>query len=93
MANHTPGPWKVKGTEVWAAHKRITMGRGAYDEKDRAIRGANAKLIAAAPDLLDALKSIMTADMIAKSGVPADEHTMTMQDALDFARPAIDKAA
>ncbi len=45
IAHHTPGPWRVKGTEIWAAHKRITMGRGAYDEKDRAIRDANAAFI------------------------------------------------
>ena len=55
---HTPGPWKVHGTEIWAEHRRITMGRGAYDEKDRATRDANARLITSAPDLLAALRAL-----------------------------------
>lgn len=49
---HTPGPWKVVGTEIWAGSRRITMGRGAYDVKDRNQRDANAALIARAPALL-----------------------------------------
>jgi hypothetical protein len=57
---HTPGPWKVAGTEVWAGSKRITMGHGAYDEKDRAIQRANANLIASAPDLLQVGKQAYT---------------------------------
>ena len=54
--SHTPGPWKVVGTEIWAGSRRITTGRGAYDEKDRVVRDANARLIAAAPELLRAAK-------------------------------------
>lgn len=53
-AQHTPGPWEVAGTEIWAGSKRITMGRGAHDEKEAAVRNANARLIAAAPELLQA---------------------------------------
>jgi hypothetical protein len=53
---HTPGPWKVVGTEIWGPHVRLADGRGAYDEKDRQRRNANARLIAAAPDLLAALE-------------------------------------
>ena len=49
----------MAGTEIWAGHRRITMGRGAYDEKDSAIRNANALLIAAAPDLLEAMEYAM----------------------------------
>lgn len=49
---HTPGPWQVCGTEIWAGRRRITIGRGAYDEKDAAVRNANARLISASPDLL-----------------------------------------
>ena len=56
--SHTPGPWKVVGTEIWAGSRRITTGRGAYDEKDRVVRDANARLIAAAPDLLAVLRPI-----------------------------------
>ena len=68
-AEHTPEPWKVVGSEVWGPRRRITMGKGAYDEKDRAIRNANARLIAAAPDLLKALKRLNNA---VGSGFPSD---------------------
>jgi len=57
---HTPGPWKIVGTEIWGIHVRIASGRGAYDEKDRQINKANARLIAAAPDLLEELKDCCT---------------------------------
>ena len=32
------------------------MGNGAYDEKDRAVRNANARLIAASPAMYEALR-------------------------------------
>ena len=59
MGEHTPGPWKVVGTEIWGANVKIASGRGAYDEKDRQKNKANARLIAAAPDLLEALRKIL----------------------------------
>ena len=56
MSKHTPGPWELWGTaspsQVIAAENYFvaqTLGRN--DE-------ANARLIAAAPDLLDALKDL-----------------------------------
>lgn len=61
VSGHTPGPWKVVGTEIWAGYGcRITMGRGAYDEKDREIRNANARLIAKAPTMHELLTIIAT---------------------------------
>ena len=59
MGEHTPGPWKVVGTEIWGANVKIASGRGAYDEKDRQKNKANARLIAAAPDLLEAAKGVL----------------------------------
>lgn len=58
---HTQGPWRVAGSEIWEGPRRITMGRGAYDEKDRKTRDANALLIAAAPALYEALRSVLLA--------------------------------
>ncbi len=55
----TPGPWKVVGTEIWGAKVRIASGRGAYDEKDREIKKGNARLIAAAPELLEGYKELV----------------------------------
>jgi len=60
MSKHTPGPWHVANVG-WIASERGTicamyaMKTGLHGED---IEGeANARLIAAAPDLLDALKA------------------------------------
>lgn len=68
---HTPGPWKIAGehadrqTFIYALNKRGTnrfwfdIQSGLTDDKQRtsvAELSANARLIAAAPELLDALK-------------------------------------
>lgn len=63
--NHTPGPWRVSGyrlavlaelngIKVVIADCNRTLG---YSESE-----ANARLLAAAPDLLEALQLILTAD-------------------------------
>ncbi|KKL25167.1 hypothetical protein LCGC14_2408040 [marine sediment metagenome] len=52
---------------------------------------ANATLWAAAPELLKALQTVLTARLIEEQGGPRGGH-MTMDDALDWARAAI-KAA
>ena len=68
---HTPGPWKVQGDGYDAA--AYVMGRDllvkggaedriiavchSYRSADRISRSANASLIAAAPDMLEALKA------------------------------------
>ena len=56
--NHTPGPWKAESFSgrynVWPISKRRDDGTAvAYDMDE-----ANARLIAAAPDLLAALRQI-----------------------------------
>lgn len=59
---HTPGPWKYE-----EATKTIRSGRENYwlctmDSWDGAVNHeANAKLIAAAPELLEAAKDLITA--------------------------------
>jgi len=66
MSKHTPGPWSYRdvtaeGTKVYA---KIVSGKtgvgfaGAYKILPRAEADANARLIAAAPDLLAALQKI-----------------------------------
>lgn len=46
---HMKGPWKYTGSEIWAAHERIVMGRGTYDVKDRELRDGVRQLICLAP--------------------------------------------
>lgn len=65
---HTPGPWTDKGGSagaVWAGEEFLASvyptaqagwdGNGRFDRQDET--EANARLIAAAPDLLEALKA------------------------------------
>ena len=61
MSKHTPGPWKQYGQEVFSDDKNETficntpewLDDPSYDEQI-----ANARLIAAAPELLAALKAM-----------------------------------
>lgn len=67
MSNgHTPGPWSIDKEERWVIHE--PEGKSGtlvvpeiYLDDDEAI--ANARLIAAAPDLLEALESAQMAIM------------------------------
>ncbi len=70
-AEHTPGPWKQNGNSIIAPGKLfgrtvsiIPDGDGSDDETPEGI--ANARLIAAAPELLQALRQL---DAWFKSGV------------------------
>jgi hypothetical protein len=65
-AQHTPGPWKVKaGTNaVLAGRKQICSHVNAASAlpvnmlEDQEIAQANARLIAAAPEMLEVLKTL-----------------------------------
>ena len=71
--NHTPGPWivrtgKIYGTEhIWVAAPEVVVGhtlagpvpQDILCDEDYPTKLADAKLIAAAPDMLMALKYIM----------------------------------
>lgn len=58
-AKHTPAPWRIEGRFVMAMKTKsiceIPMGGVIHGKVDK----ANARLIAAAPDLLQALKDML----------------------------------
>jgi hypothetical protein len=59
QSKHTPGPWTSDGLEIWQAvnGRRISMlkiGNAVHRESD-------ARLIAAAPELLEAAQKLMHA--------------------------------
>jgi hypothetical protein len=58
MSAHTPGPWHVSKDQpiVFDADNRVVADCYQHDGSSYAERYANACLIAAAPDLLDALQ-------------------------------------
>jgi hypothetical protein len=55
-SNYTPGPWSIRQEGVWSVgtdHEMTALVYGYTETQEQ----ANAHLIAAAPDLLEALKS------------------------------------
>jgi hypothetical protein len=90
-AKHTPGPWSVQGDDrpgmQWNRHihssPNVAVCFMAHsDGKDNARDEANASLIAAAPELLEALQEV----------VAFCERNGLQSDAYDTARAAIAKA-
>ena len=70
MSKHTPGPWRV--VDSWNDHmvesqngEEIIWQDGPHDTPT--INEANARLIAAAPDLLEALESMLQSFLITQS--------------------------
>ena len=62
MSKHTPGPWATRES---ATHVTVTNACGdAVFHEDKRIPGvmADARLIAAAPELLDACKAALSDD-------------------------------
>ncbi len=96
MSAHTPGPWIAEGAEIVALvdpeHTATYYAPVCTidDEWSTGIVEANARLIAAAPDLLAALQN-----MVAHFGHWASQIDMKQidRDAVAMARAAIGKAA
>lgn len=82
---HTPGPWHLSRHPYDRNYMRITCGNDPA--KDDTLRGycgeANARLIAAAPDLLAALERLL---------LSGDVRDAAEKSALTQARAAIAKA-
>ena len=59
MSAHTPGPWEAVKTVVYTPEGKILASfvRGFLDRKNHAEDVANANLVSAAPDLLEALEA------------------------------------
>jgi len=97
MSTHTPGPWKIENGHIQQsgiAYWQITDGADAIccnqfcyaDNSD-----ANARLIAAAPDLLEALKRLA----VISDGIyvrMSDGEARLMREAWEKADAAIAKA-
>ena len=93
MSEHTPGPWKAKkwvGTDPYDDPDRpfVEVGNVHWSPKNwkpaAAIKQtANARLIAAAPELLEALENLLKVH----EGEGGTQH-----NAADIARAAISKA-
>ena len=74
MSDHTPGPWQVRQAEemfaIASEHGWIAAIEGDGDEN---VDRANARLIAAAPDLLEVLEEWLKAESV-EEFVWAEDH-------------------
>lgn len=91
MSAHTPGPWRIGGTEkrvIFADNGDVVARIACYGEQSETPEAekANARLIAAAPGLLEALK-VVTAHLA--SPPPGNQG---WNAALNMAESAIAKA-
>jgi hypothetical protein len=82
MTQHTQGEWIAKGTEVFCGEHRIASTAIVCNSQDAATDKANARLIAAAPQLLEALEELF---FISNPGVFGG----SLDDARESARAAI----
>lgn len=58
MSKHTPGPWIIKGLSVRATDARETIICEVTGAEGNPIAVADTRLIAAAPEMLEALQEI-----------------------------------
>lgn len=95
VQGHTPGPWTVEsdGSSV-SFGGQVVITAPIYDEGSRDEEKANARLIAAAPDLLAAAVAIMSAiDTDETSGRKLSGLTPAMSRARIALRAAISDAS
>ena len=97
MSKHTPGPWSVTEyenellvtSEKSGAYVALCDGISATIDSSEELQ-ANARLIAAAPDLLHALKSFLRAPSAGSNG-PGSVTIVVQSFNFDAARAAIAK--
>jgi len=62
MPEHTPGPWKLTrafGINEWSISGKLYAGRFIGTARNQQEAEANARLVAAAPELLETLKEVI----------------------------------
>jgi hypothetical protein len=58
-AAHTPGPWEKSGVWVMSATADVMVAKADYHEVPFAVAQENARLIAAAPELLEVVRGFV----------------------------------
>lgn len=93
MSKHTPGPWIRHEGEV--RHKSHGLICRSYYGSPDGVGAANVRLIAAAPDLLEALRIFASCASTVSSEIDDRGHSWSeayLDQALPIARAAIAKA-
>lgn len=91
MTQHTPGPWRVEsrggmaGREVRAG-EALVVATVNTTSNDQGNREANARLIAAAPEMLEALQRLLSVTELNMDDME-DETRIAIQKAVDLVTP------
>ena len=92
---HTPGPWKATGNEIWTDYPGVPL-KVATATRFAPMNGidtdANARLIAAAPELLKAIELILPLAKGYSPGGQFAEARATTQQWINFAVETAAKA-
>lgn len=92
MAKHTPGPWEAVSWTVFPeSYGDSICTMGLYAKRADSEHEANARLIAAAPELLSVLEAFLRAPSAGSRG-PGSVTLEVQSFNLDAARAAIAKA-
>ncbi len=101
MMKHTPGPWFINGHERYTKYVEARIGGGWVQEvaacgptENPEQQEANARLCAAAPELLEALRIMVNACYPVSTEISDKGHewcTAYLDQALPLARAAIAK--
>lgn len=97
-SNHTPGPWRVTNskTAVVAGNVRISQSSGpcaasvSVQESIGDTREANAKLVASAPDLLEACVTLL--EQLGRSQIAVFPEDCDLPDPVQMMEQAVAKA-
>lgn len=99
MQKHTPGPWRLKDNDWTVIEGKREAGvpylftlaetLGYKQERE-----ANARLIASAPELLEALKNVerMSGELLLQDGTRGTDKALTLLAAIDSANEVIRRA-
>ena len=100
MNKHTPGPWwttdhGIRDVGGYIAHTNSVQRYEGQDERyarEVAQRDADKRLLAAAPDLLEALEALAGLYPSSEEMNESDDYSVTEIDWVEIARAAIAKA-
>lgn len=97
MSKHTPGPWFANGEFIGTIESDSQTVAYVSSHRNRKLRpldeeAANARLIAAGPELLEALRALVDRDFTYFDGAVIGAATKITRDEVLAARAAIAKA-
>ena len=80
---HTPGPWGTRDGHIYQEESGVTLALVTYYDKEIPHKKADAQLIAAAPDLLQAVKDALETIGELRAELDRDQPRMDIERRLE----------